>query len=124
MEDTPQINGRDLKVAQLDGPGGPFKIAFAGAHKEGDHAFFYQDARGRFFFYGELTTKPALAWKIFRATLGAWTGTPISVSADDEAVFRENIEFFFRTRSWFIPHQPGDGGTAAAPVTFVWKVIR
>jgi hypothetical protein len=119
-EQTPQVDGVDLKVSQLDGPSGLFRVAFAGGHKEGDQGFFYQDERARFFFYGELKTKPVLAWTIYRATLGPWSGSPIRAGVEDEAAFRRNIEFFFQTRSWFMPHQPGDAGTAAAPITFVW----
>ena len=92
--EIPQLNGRDLKVAEVEGPGGVFHVAFAGARKDGDHGYFYQDSRGRFFFYAFWNTKPNKNWDVSFATQGPWTGGLFITTRENEAVFKQNIEFF------------------------------
>jgi hypothetical protein len=50
---VPQMQGKDLKVTTIDGPHGPFQIAFAGWDRDGGTSYFYQDERTRFGFFVE-----------------------------------------------------------------------
>jgi hypothetical protein len=119
---TPQMQGRDLDVVRIDGPNGPFDIAYAGANSEGEHAFFYRDPRGRFFFYAEFYTKPPRRWDVTRATNGPRSADMLKSTGDNDAVFRENITFFLRTRDWMNPGEPADASVATRPVSFSWKI--
>jgi hypothetical protein len=47
---VPQMQGRDSPVATIDGPHGPFQIAFAGTDRDDGTSYFYQDERARFGF--------------------------------------------------------------------------
>jgi hypothetical protein len=120
----PKIDGIPLKLTRLEGPGGPFKIGFAGIRKESDSGYFYQDDRGGFGFYAESRDKPATGWDVNYASRGAWSGAPFKTTPENEAVFRQNIEFFFKTRDWLNPEQPGDESTLGVPVTFSWKIAQ
>ena len=70
----PQIHGRDLKAAEIDGRCGRFKVAFAGSRPDGGMGYFYEDERARFFFYGEFQNEPPVNWDVGRATTGPWSG--------------------------------------------------
>jgi hypothetical protein len=122
--ETPQVNGRDLKVAEIKGPNGSFHVAFAGSHKERDNGFFYQDTRGRFFFYAFWNTEPTKHWDVAFATKGPWTGGPFKTTPENEVIFKQNIEFFFKTRYVLDPAKPGDGSFAEFPVNFSWGIAR
>jgi hypothetical protein len=121
---TPKISGISLKLTPLEGPGGRFQIAYAGTRKESDDGYFYQDDRGRFGFYAQLRTTAGASWNVNRATTGAWAGGPFRTSRENEAVFRQNIEFFFKTRHWLDPERQGDASTLGTPVTFSWNVVQ
>jgi hypothetical protein len=120
----PQLNGRDLKVAEVEGPGGVFHIAFAGARKDGDRGYFYEDSRGRFFFYAFWIIEPTKHWDVSFATKGPWTGGPFKTTPENEAIFKKNIEYFFKTRRITDPVLPGDGSYAEVPVNFSWGIAR
>jgi len=120
---VPQINGRDLKLANIDGPNGRFVIAYAGTRKESDDGFFYQDERGRFGFYAALRIEAIKRWDVTSATTGAWSGVPFKTSYENELTFRQNIEFFFKTRRVTDPTRLGDGSYTDTPVTFSWRIV-
>lgn len=120
----PQIHGKDLEVAEIDGPCGRFKVASAGSRLEGGMGFFYQDERARFFFYGEFYNKPAARWDFTRATTGPFGGVAFKTTSQNEDCFRQNIEFFLKTRHWFHPSRPGDASTVGTAVTFSWRIVR
>ena len=122
--EIPQVNGRDLEVAEVEGPNGLFHVALAGSRKEGGSGYFYQDGRGRFFFYAFWIIKPIKRWDVSFATKGPWTGGPFTTTRENEAIFKKNIEFFFKTRSVLDPAQPGDGSFAEFPVNFSWGIAR
>jgi hypothetical protein len=101
-----------------------FEIAFAGGDKDGNHYWFYQDLHGRLCFFAELSRKPVINWSITGAMTGVRCGLPFWTSQNNEAIIRQNIEFFFKTRAWTTPVRPGDESTAKTPVTFSWKIGR
>jgi hypothetical protein len=114
----------DLQLTPLEGPGGLFKIAFAGLRKdETDAGYDYQDDRGCFGFYAEVTTSDKV--NVNGAQDGrAWSGGgPFQTSPQNEAIFRRNIEFFFQTRDWWYPEKPSDAAVGL-PVTFSWDILR
>jgi len=120
---APQVNGRDLKLVALSGPAGEFEIAGAGARKDGEVGYFYRDPRAEFFFLVELRTAATPPhWKVFAAMTGAWSGSAVRFSAQDEAAFQQNIRYFFQTRQGLSPTRPADSVTATWPVTFEWQV--
>ena len=120
-EETPKIYGFTLKLTEIDGPSGPFAIAYAGTRKESDDGYFYRDSRGEFGFYAALQGKLEI-WVVTGATTGAWCGGLFWTTRENEAAFRQNLEFFFKTRHWGDPERPGDASTAATPVTFSWRI--
>jgi hypothetical protein len=121
---TPKVNGRDLKVVRIDGPNGLFEVAYGGGNSEGEHAFFYRDTHGRFFFYAELFTSPPKHWDVTRATTELRTGSQFKTRSDLEAVFRKNIEYFLGTRDWMSPDERMDASVAQRPVSFLWNIVQ
>jgi len=128
QEYVPQVKsalGRDLRVAAIDGPDGRFWIAFGGMRREEGSDYFYEDTRGRFWFWAECDyrqTPPR--WEVKNATQQMQHGGLFKSSPLDEAFFRRNIEFFFKTRDWTGPWRPGDASTANVPVIFSWSVVQ
>jgi len=120
---TPKINGRDLKVVTLTGPGGDFGIAYAGSRKEGGHGFYYEAEGEQFFFYAEFKTEPPMKWVVRGAQTRAWSGAPFKILAQKEPAKRANIEFFFHATRWFRPELPGDASTQTVPVEFTWMIF-
>jgi len=120
---VPQINGIDLKIAQIDGPNGRFDLAFAGAHKEGDNGFFYRDERGRFFFYAERYSAPSISWNVTHASTEAWSGASFKTSPENEEIFKKNIEFFFKTRRSSDPTKRGDDTSEPTLIKFSWRIV-
>jgi len=117
----PEINGKDLKITEIDGPKGRFGVAFVGSDKDGDHRYFYQDERDQFSFYVDFESKPIVRCVVTRATKGSG---PFRTSNDNESCFRQNIEFFFKTRHWLSPWRPGDDSSAVTPVSFSWRIVQ
>ena len=120
----PQIYGKDLKIVEIDGPRGQFGVAPAGSLPELGTGYFYQDKHGRFFFYEEFVGRPAVARKVTYAGTGARPGIPFKTTAENESYFRQNIEFFFKTRVPFDPIRLRDESDAALPVTFSWRIVQ
>ena len=120
----PQRNGIELKVAEIEGPNGGFKIAFAGTRPEESFIYFYQDLRARFFFYATMISKPKISWEVTSATLGLGRGVPFMATRENEAIFKQNIEFFFKTRNWIRPKEYGDDSMAAAAIAFSWGIVK
>lgn len=120
----PQVYGKDLQVVEIEGPCGRFKVAAAGARPEGGTGYFYQDERGRFFFYEEFIGSPAVSRNVTRATTGAWSGIAFETTSENEGCLRQNIEFFFKTRVPYDPKRLGDKSTAELPITFSWRIVR
>jgi hypothetical protein len=110
------INDPSFKIAEIDGPNGSFGIAFGGTTKEALY-YVYRDSKYRFFFYADVNPKP-----IWRVTVESTSG--ISVSREEEARLRKNIDFFFRTRDFARPTQEAPAGGAAEIVEFQWRVAR
>lgn len=120
---TPQVNGRNAKIAEIDGPAGRFNVAALRIDKEGQRCFFYQDEHVHFYFYGELRTKPSVEWIVTGASSREGIG-PFTTTPENEAVFRANIEYFLKTRSASDPTRFGDESTVSVPVHFTWRIIR
>jgi hypothetical protein len=110
------LNDPSFKIAEIDGPNGTFGIAFGGTTKENLY-YLYRDSKYRFFFYADVNPKP-----IWRVTVESTSG--ISVSHEEEALLRKNIDFFFRTRDNIRPEQQARAGAAAEVVEFTWRVAR
>lgn len=120
---TPQVNGRNAKIAEIDGPAGRFNVAALRIDKEGQRLFFYQDERAHFHFYGELRTKPSVEWIVTGASRIEGIG-PFITTSENDAVFRANIEYFLKTRSASDPTRLGDESTASVPINFTWQIVR
>lgn len=110
------LNDPSFKIAEIDGPNGTFGIAFGGTTKEALY-YLYRDSKHRFFFYADVNPKP-----IWRVTVESTSG--ISVSREEEALLRGNIDFFFRTRDNIRPAKEAPAGGAAEIVDFKWRVAR
>jgi hypothetical protein len=121
-EDTvPKVYGISLELTEIYGPSGPFAVAYAGTSKESADGYFYRDQRGQFGFFAEMRADPE-GWDVNGATTGAWSGGLFVTTRENEAAFRQNIAFFFKTRNWVRPERPGDASTVATPVTFSWSI--
>jgi hypothetical protein len=123
VPDVTGFLGPDVKVTAIDGPNGRFWIAFAAVRRGGGNDYFYEDERARFcfwaeFYYGQMPTH----WDVKGATRQLQGGGLFTSSAENAAVFRSNIEFFFKTRRWTDPARPGDASSAQVPVSFSWSV--
>ena len=117
--------GRDLQVAAIDGSNGRFWIAFGGTRREEGSDYFYEDERGRFWFWVERDygqTPPG--WEVKNATTQMQGGASFKSIPQNEAIFRSNIEFFFNTRRSSAPWKPREGTTAKVPVSFSWSVVQ
>ena len=118
---TPQIEDDDPSLVPIDGPDGRFWVAFTGSRREAPFGFLYRDSRARFGFYAQVD-RNAKAWNVSRTSAGAWTGAYFKTTANNEAIFRRNIAFFFETRNPLRPAQPGDG--SAGQTIFSWDIIQ
>jgi hypothetical protein len=123
---VPQMQGRDLKVATIDGPNGPFQIAFVCMYRDGDGtSYFYQDERARFGFLvdkhlvGEIRIDVKLA-----SAGGPSSGVAFKTSQDNEEIFCSNIEFFFTTRIWMLPWRLLTPSSAKIIVNFSWSIVQ
>ena len=110
-----------MAAGQINGPNGPFEVDFVRSHPDGVLRFSYKDDQEQFFFLAEFHTQPPINWVVVGASLGS--GVLFKTRADREAVLRQNIELFFKTRRWTDPSKPGDASTAATPITFQWRIV-
>jgi hypothetical protein len=89
---VPQRQGRDMKVTAIDGPLGPFQIAFLCVYRDGDGtSYFYQDERARFAFLVEEHLVGEIRFDVKLATAGPGSPLAFKTSADNEAICRSNI---------------------------------
>jgi hypothetical protein len=122
---VPQMQGRDLPVAMIDGPDGAFQIAFAGINRDSGTSYFYQDERVRFGFLVEKHLTGELSIDVKWATAaGVESGLAFKTSKDIEEILRRNIELFFKTRHWIRPWLPRDANSSAVTVIFSWSIVK
>jgi hypothetical protein len=122
---VPQRQGRDSRVATIVGPHGLFQIAFAGADRDGGTSYFYQDERGRFGFLVEEHLVGEIRFDVKLATArGPESALAFKTSEDNEAIFRSNIDFFFKTRNWILPWRSLGASSATITVVFSWKLLQ
>jgi hypothetical protein len=122
---VPQMQGRDLPVATIDGPHGAFQIAFAGINRDDGTSYFYQDERVRFGFLVEKHLTGGLCIDVKWATTGGVeSGLAFKTSKDNEEILCHNIELFFKTRHWIRPWLPRDANSATVTVIFSWNIVQ
>jgi hypothetical protein len=119
----PVAKAREFKSTRIQGPSGPFDIAFAGSNSHGLHCYYYQDERNSFWFMALFSSEPAPTWDVARATISPWglVGN-YKMSPENEVILRQNILLFFNTRQWQCPSGPMSGGMET-PVRFSWRVV-
>lgn len=106
----------DSKIVNIQGPNGEFGIAAAGTTKEG-FCYLYSDGKHRFFFYASISRKPV--W-----TVAVESTSGIQVSREDEAVLKENISHFFRTRDFTRPEKSGFASAENVVISFSWGIAQ
>ena len=87
---VPQMQGRDVPVATIDGPHGAFQIAFAGTNRDDGTSYLYQDERVRFGFFVEKHLTGELCIDVKWATTGG-------VSLDCPSRPAKTMKKFFAT---------------------------
>ena len=118
-----EIEGRKYRLAQIEKPSGTFKIAFARAKPCG-FEFYYQDPLHSLFFSTSNEGGPSTrcdVWDVTSARVRSNTAS-IKLPASDEVRIRENIKFFFETRSYALPWRLADTPLTACSVSFRWKL--
>jgi hypothetical protein len=111
------------KLVPINGPAGPFEIAFAGLNRDQECNYRYRDKAHDFYFSAEVTPRPFWNIKILSAVTAPLRSTVYKVSADDERSLRANIEFFFKTRADIQPAEELKPGTVVV-VSFEWRIVR
>lgn len=86
---------------EMERPHGRFKIATAGWRPEAPHAFLYEDASHRFFFYAELVPLPVgYEIDVNSASASHFSGPNPHVPIADRFAIAENIRLFFNKRNF------------------------
>ena len=119
----PTVRGRQLNLTRIHGPNGEFDVAFVGTDKDGVRSYFYHNENVHFFLLVELHTQPEPSWQVTSAG-NPRPESPLKVDANYEAVLRQDIEFFFKTRDWSQPEKAAEEGIKDWPVTFSWGAVR
>jgi hypothetical protein len=111
------------KFVPINGPVGPFEIAFATYTPDRLFGYHYRDRTHDFYFYAEVESLPFWNIKVPYAVTGPALTTVYRVSADEERSIRANIEYFFKTRFAARPEEELEPGKKVS-VSFEWRIVR
>jgi hypothetical protein len=117
---TPQSSHGE-KLVLIEGPAGPFEIAFAGRTSERHYKFHYRDDTHDFYFFAGIETRPFWKIKVMSAVTGPSLTTIYKASAEREQSLRTNLEYFFKRRFAIRPDEPLEPGSHVL-VNFEWKI--
>jgi hypothetical protein len=111
-----EIEGDKLQVVELNGPDGPFEVAFARSGRENE-MWLYRRQGHQFFFYSFVDYRSKTA-EVTGLSPRIKRGWAIRIEPAELAIFKRNIKLFFTTRVYMTPWNLVDSAAIIEKISF------